>query len=172
MYSDRDFRFLIENKPDEAIRAISREPFMELLSFWKENGKPSDKYKYYNLGIRDAISKGRYPLIHLNAVKDFPEFYPSVRDGLSKYWSMLRFSLLYNENSTSLYIDSLLGQDIHISNDDKLNILQILGSKYSFNLMINGYIYLVGFFLSDQAEAVVHKFHWLQFLTYISEMKN
>jgi len=176
MYPTRDFRSLIDKDPNAAIRAISREPFTEILRYWRETNCPKDKYKFYSQGIQDAVAKGRYPSILLNFVEEFPEFYSAVRDGLARHWLTFRFSLIYDKDSyveslhtfmgPSLFIDSISGEDVNITDKDKLNLLQMIGSKYSLPLVINGKEYTVGIFLSKQAEAVAQKFHWLQRATY------
>lgn len=175
MYPARDFRSLIEQNSNDSIRAATREPLSELLDFWEKTNKPIEKFIYYNQGIKEAISKGRYPYISLKLLEDFPEFYVAVKDGLSAYWLTLRFSLSYEKTDSdilagpSLFIDSILGEDVEITRGDKLNILQTIGKKYSFPLNINGKEYLVGVFPSKQAEIISQKFHWLQEVINISE---
>ena len=113
MYPSRDFRSLINTDFQAAIRAISREPFVEVLYFWQQSEKPKNKLDIYCRGIQEAIAKDRYPCILLDYVEKFPEFYSAVRDGLSGYWSNLRFSLALSDNPI-LYIDSILVEDINI----------------------------------------------------------
>lgn len=102
MYPKRDFRYLIKNNPKDAINAISREPFVEVLYFWKQTGKPKDKYKIYCEGLRQAIAKDRYSMHVISCVKDFPEFHTCVYKGLIDLW--LNLKLYYD--TKRLYIDT------------------------------------------------------------------
>ena len=163
MYPKRDFRFLIDNNPESAIRAISREHLSEILKWWVSTDRPQDKYKIYNQGIYDAIAKGRYPCIALEYIKDFPEFHSAVRDGLSNLWLKLRFSIIYGD---TILIDSALGEDVDC---DKLDILYTTGTRYSILLNFNGETHSFRIVLSKHAEEISYKFHWFYRSTHGSE---
>lgn len=126
MYPRVDFRFLINQKnvsQEQLIRSLAREPFPELLKFWKLNEKFYELYHVYCQAIEDAIAKDRYPLHQLELILEYPEFKQAVIKGLQRFWLTFRFSLKYNDQVHSLLIDSNEGSTIYFSPKDKLNIL-------------------------------------------------
>ena len=125
MYPSRDFKYLIRvpEIPNEVlINALRREPFPELLRYWSDNEKPFRLIEVYQIGIEEAVAKNRYPLYQLEDVKLYPEFIPSVLNGLKRLWTSLRFSL----KSNTLLIDSINGNTLDISPENKLRILEMV----------------------------------------------
>ena len=78
MYPAFDFRTLIHSdSPESAVRSISREPFPELLKYWKTHHRsqylektPEGQilYSVYAEGIEQAVAKERYPCFLLNLI--------------------------------------------------------------------------------------------------------
>lgn len=161
MYPNKDFRYLI-NQPNVSeanlIHSLAREPFLEVLYHWTLIDKPSKLLNIYRKGIEDAVARDRYPLYQLQEIEYYPEFWIAVINGLKRLWILLRFSL----DSKSLLIDSINGQNINISYQDKLIILQIIPYQISLTLLINNQPQTIGIFTSKRAEHIYQQVHWLQ----------
>jgi hypothetical protein len=161
MYPDRDFRYLVNqpNVSDEMlIRSLAREPFTEILNYWNVSQKSTELLEIYRKGIEDAISRDRYPLYQLENIDAYPEFSLSVLNGLKRLWASLRFSI----NDSSLLIDSINGQNINISLQNKLRIMEIIPYRMSIILLINGEPKTIGIFTSKHAEKIYQQVHRLQ----------
>jgi hypothetical protein len=161
MYPKRDFRYLI-TQPDtsekDLISSMMREPLSEILGYWNQSGKPFQLLPVYQKGIEEAIAKNRYPLYQLEDIKSFPEFILIAINGLKRLWILLRFSY----TGESLLIDSIRGQNINISPEDKLGILEIIPYKNNINIVIDNESVIVGVFTSRQAECIYQLTHSLQ----------
>jgi len=166
MYPQRDFRSLINDDQGSAIRAISREPFSELLKYWRYTGKPDSVKGIYDKGIEEAIAKDRYTCQSLDLVSEYPEFYLPVARGLRHLWERFNFRLIF-ETPTEPYlsIDSKYRTDdpefTGFSSGQKTHILIWLKYKMNIPLTIDGVEYQVGIFPSRRAEEVLHKIRWL-----------
>lgn len=165
MYPNRDFRYLV-NQPNIShstlITALKREPFPEILYNWTISEKPNVLLNVYQKGIEEAIAKNRYPLYQLEDIKFYPEFWSAALNGLKRLWISLRFSLSYE----NLLIDSINGQNINITPEDKLQILRIIPYRMSLSLVIDGNHCTIGVFTSKQAEQIYQLVNWLEPLHY------
>ena len=165
MYPNRDFRYLINqtNVPESMlIRSLGREPFHEVLHYWTTSQKPDRLLHIYRQGIEDAIARDRYPLYQLQSVESYPEFWISILNGLKRLWVSLRFSL----DSESLLIDTINGQNINMTPEDKLQVLQIIPFRIYLTLMINNTPYTTGLLTSKRAEHIYQQVNWLTELLY------
>lgn len=161
MYPNRDFRYLV-NQSDvpecTLIRSLARESIPEILRYWTNTQKPDHLLQIYCQGIEDAIARDRYPLYQLESIRSYPEFWNSLLNGLKRLWLSLRFSL----DSKNLLIDSINGQNIDISPQDKLQILQILPDQVNLTLIVDGQPQTMGIVISPRAEQIynlVHSFY-------------
>lgn len=93
MYPSRDFRCLIQSQPQEAMRAISREPFSEVLQYWAFTNRPSDLLSIYQQGLAHAILNDRYPYPTLECTLKYPEFLEIVVQALEQRWLQFNFAL-------------------------------------------------------------------------------
>ena len=168
MYPKRDFRTLISGHDPgyDAIRAISREPFSELLKYWKQTGKPDSVKKIYEQGIKEAVAKDRYTCDSLDKVVDYSEFYSVVCHGLRDLWCRLHFRLIFETpDSPSLTIDSKYHSDdrelTQFTTEQKLIILTWQKYRTSIPIIIDDVEYKVGVFPSRRAEDVLQRIRWL-----------
>ena len=125
MYPIHDFRYLIKqtNIPESSlISALRREPLIEVLHYWDLSSKSEFLLRIFCQGIENAVALNRYPLYQLNDIDLYPEFWVSCLNGLKKLWISLRFS----SDSQNLLIDTINGQTIDSSSQDKLSILHSL----------------------------------------------
>lgn len=161
MYPNRDFRYLI-NQPnvteDDLILSLRREPLSEVLWYWQQSRKPIHLIKIYQKGIEEAIAKDRYPLYQLEDIKAYPEFLLPTLNGLKRLWLSLRFSL----DRQSLLIDSIRGQNINISSEDKLKFLNILPYRSCCNISVDNQACITGVFTSRKAEQIYQINHSLE----------
>lgn len=165
MYPKRDFKYLIE-QPDvsnnELITSMRREPFPEILWDWEQRGKPVELLHIYQKGIQEAIAKDRYPLYQLEDIKSYPEFIPSAIIGLKRLWLTLRFSLGSANEASSIFVDSIRGKNINISDESKLSILQTIPYNISCNVVIDNKLCNLGVFASRKAEMIQELVHCLE----------
>lgn len=167
MYPSRDFRALISgNDTSGAIRAISREPFSELLKYWKHTGRPENLQEIYCSGIQEAVARDRYTCQALDMVSEYPEFYLPVAFGLRELWIKFPFRLIfetpdepYLSIGSNYYTDDPVYQNF--SSNDKLCILTWMKHRYNIPMTINGIEYRVGIFPSRKAEEVLQRINWL-----------
>lgn len=177
MYPSRDFRTLINSHdPSLAIRAISREPFSELLKYWKHTGRPESLKRIYDLGIEEAVSKDRYTSQTLDLVSQYPEFYLPVSLGLRRLWVKFKFRLIFETpEEPYLSIESKYHTDdqeyTDFATEDKMRVLVWVKHKFNILMVINGIEYRVGIFPSRRAEEVIQKISWLD-SALVDEKKN
>ena len=161
MYPGRDFRSLLIDDANMAIKSISREPFIEVLYYWQQTGKPDNQLKIYQSGLEKAIANNRYSFTVFNTIEYFPEFYSSAILGIITLWKNLRYSLIITEDSPSLYIDSYKGDNVTLSMKDREQLLDILWINLCPVLILNNVKYVVGVFISRKAERIIQTYHWL-----------
>lgn len=169
------------------IKSISREPLPELLNYWRYHGREdyllslglsnvnTDLLEIYAQGLEIAVGKGRYPCFLLDDIKDYPEFYNSVRNGFMVMWRQLRFSLVIHSSTEGeaideLCIDSIRGQDTFISDQDKLNIAQLLVDHNILTMVIGKVNRKMRVVLSDKARDIYERMNWLQSHIYENEL--
>ena len=166
MYPSRDFRSLLSlGDSSAAIRAISREPFIEILRWWKNTGKPDKDLPIYLQGITEAVSRERYTCGTLDLVADFPEFHEAVSDGLVKLWCKLPFRLNFETNKEPyLTVDekcNAVAVDPGFTVQHKIGLLRWIRHRMNIPMTINSVKYQVGIFMSRNAIDIFQRITWL-----------
>jgi len=163
MYPRLDFRTIIEDDSqlDTAWRSILREPLQEVLSYWKESGRPSHKKEIYVRGIREGISNHRWIHYQIDMIADYPEFYQAALDGLLILWNQLTIRILF-EPDPSLTIDTKDGTQLDWSAQEKEQLLIAIRQQLSIELAINGDLKTVGIFPSRNAQEIYQRIYWLR----------
>ena len=176
----RDFRYLIsvanftqlnDSTIEKIIQAGLREPLTELLAYYKKmkfisKMSPTCSYIFEQI-IQKAAEKNSYPAFLLPRLLDYPELICSFVEGFERYLYNLRFSYLKgtcsndrsdcNESAT-LFLDSVPGDELSLSIKDKLYIFrhsnqEIIGlNKMYFN-----------FRMSKSVELLLHQYRTLYF---------
>lgn len=161
MYPSRDFRSLLKLKnnisQDQIIRSICREPFPEVLRYWEKTNKPNDLYYLYAIGIEEAVAKDRYPLYQLKEVLRLPEFIEPVVRGLKRLWLKCPCTIIHDDESIALIIDSTHPNTIKISEEDRLKMLKMNLNQANLDFFINGVNYKIKLLPSKRAHEI-HEF--------------
>lgn len=151
MYPRYDFRYLVTMDPSRAIIMLGGESFTEVLSYWKQTNRPTDKLSIYQLGIEQAIASDRYSISVLTGVINFPEFYPAVKQGLARLWTGLTFYL----SCDTLFIDRCNHCLLSCSNQEKLGLLGELSLGHPIHLLVGENWHQISVVLSPKAQEII-----------------